>query len=80
MRTENKKVRTHNIIMNSSNSLKVKNNMDKLYNTIFSPKDVIEILGVSPNTATKYINKFRELGLLEQIKVIGQSKYKFNNE
>lgn len=66
--------------MNSSNSLKVKNNMDKLYNTIFSPKDVIEILGVSPNTATKYINKFRELGLLEQIKVIGQSKYKFNNE
>lgn len=54
--------------------------MDKLYNTIFSPKDVIEILGVSPNTATKYINKFKELGLLEQIKGIGQSKYKFNNE
>ena len=70
--------------MNSSNSLKVKNNMDKLYialyDTIFSPKDVIEILGVSPNTATKYINKFKELGLLEQIKGIGQSKYKFNNE
>lgn len=84
VRTENKKVRTHNIIMNSSNSIKVKNNMDKLYislyNTIFSPKDVIEILGVSPNTATKYINKFKELGLLEQIKGIGQSKYKFNNE
>ena len=42
----------------------VKNNMDKLYislyNTIFSPKDVIEILGVSPNTATKYINKFKD--------------------
>ena len=76
-----KKVRTENIIMNSSYSLNVKNNMDKIYialsNTIFSPKDLIELLDISPNTATKYISKFKELDLLEKVEGIGQSKFKF---
>jgi len=60
VRTEGKKVRTENIILNISYSLKVKNNMDKI-----------------PNTATKYISKFKELDLLEKVEGIGQSKYKF---
>ena len=81
VRTEGKKVRTENIIMNSSYSLNVKNNMDKIYialsNTIFSPKDLIELLDISPNTATKYISKFKELDLLEKVEGIGQSKFKF---
>ena len=81
VRTEDKKVRTENIIMNSSYSLNVKNNMDKIYialsNTIFSPKDLIELLDISPNTATKYISKFKELDLLEKVEGIGQSKFKF---
>ena len=55
--------------------------MDKIYialsNTIFSPKDLIELLDISPNTATKYISKFKELDLLEKVEGIGQSKFKF---
>ena len=81
LRTESKKVRTEDLILNSSNSLNVKNNMDKIYiaflKSIFSPKDIIELLGVAPNTATHYINKLKELGLLEKVKGIGQSKFKF---
>lgn len=67
--------------MNSINPSNVKNNMDKIYmalkNTIFSPKDILELLEVSPNTATNYINRFKELDILEKIEGIGQSKYKF---
>ena len=81
LRTESKKVRTEDLILNSSNSLNVKNNMDKIYiaflKSIFSPKDIIELLGVAPNTATHYINKLKELGLLEKVKGIGQCKFKF---
>jgi len=50
VRTEDKKMRTENIIMNSSYSLNVKNNMDKIYialsNTIFSPKDLIKLFDI----------------------------------
>lgn len=81
MRTDDVKVITRNIIMNSSNPVKTKNNMDKIYlafyNMIFSPKNIIELLGVSPNTATNYINKLKKLDLLEKVDGIGQSKYKF---
>ena len=81
MRTGDVKVITRNVIMNSSNPVKVKNNMDKIYlafyNMIFSPKNIIELLGVSPNTATNYINKLKKLDLLEKVDGIGQSKYKF---
>ena len=45
-------MRTRDIIKNSTNSLKNKNNLDKIYialsNTIFSPKDIIELLNVAP--------------------------------
>ena len=58
------------MILNSSNSLNVKNNMGKIYiaflESIFSPKDIIELLDVSLNTATHYINKLKESGLLEK--------------
>ena len=81
LRTEDKKLRTRDIIKNSTNSLKIKNNLDKIYvalsNTIFSPKDIIELLNVAPNTATNYINKLNELDLLEKVEGIGQSKFKF---
>ena len=81
LRTEDKKLRTRDIIKNSTNSLKIKNNLDKIYialsNTIFSPKDIIELLNVAPNTATNYINKLKELDLLEKVEGIGQSKFKF---
>lgn len=55
--------------------------MDKIYvalsNVIFSPKDIIELLEVSPNTATNYINKFKELDLIEKVEGVGQSKFRF---
>ena len=74
-------MRTRDKINNSSNSLKIKNNLDKIYialsNTIFSPKDIVELLNVAPNTATNYINKLKELDLLEKVEGIGQSKFKF---
>lgn len=67
--------------MNSTHPLNVKNNIDKIYialsNTVFSPKDLIELLDIAPNTATNYINKFKELDLLEKVEGIGQSKFKF---
>ena len=81
LRTEGKKLRTRDKINNSSNSIRTKNNLDKIYialsNTIFSPKDIIELLNVAPNTATSYINKLKELDLLEKVEGIGQSKFKF---
>ena len=81
MRTEDKKLRTRDKINNSSNSLKIKNNLDKIYialsNSIFSPKDIIKLLNLVPNTATNYINKLKELDLLEKVEGIGQSKFKF---
>ncbi len=81
LRTEDKKLRTRDVIENSSNSIRVKNNMDKIYvalsNVIFSPKDIIELLEVSPNTATNYINKFKELDLIEKVEGVGQSKFRF---
>lgn len=78
------KVHIQNKIKNSSLSLKIKNNLDKtylaLYDIVFSPKDIINLLGVSPNTATKYINKLKELDLIEKVKGMGQSKYKFKKD
>ena len=55
--------------------------MDKIYvsfsETLFSPKDIINLLKVAPNTATSYIKKLSDLGLLDRVYGIGQAKYKF---
>ncbi len=60
---------------------KVKNNLDKIFisfeDMIFSPKNIIELLNVSKNTATNYIDKLKNLNLLDKIEGLGQSKYKF---
>lgn len=68
-------------IADSSNCKNVKNNLDKIYvslkDSIFSPKDVMSVLNVAPNTATKYIDKLKKLNLLQSVKGVGQSKYRF---
>ncbi len=55
--------------------------MDKIYiafrESIFCPKDIIQLLSVAPNTATSYINKFLSLNALDKIEDVGQSKYRF---
>ena len=54
--------------MNSSYFLNVKNHIDKIYGALsncnFSPKNLIELLDISPNTTTTYINKLKALDLL----------------
>ena len=74
-------MRTKDIIYNTKYSDLVKNNMDKIYvsfsETLFSPKDIINLLKVAPNTATSYIKKISYLGLLDRVYGIGQAKYKF---
>lgn len=59
----------------------MKNNLDKIYvslqDSIFSPKDVMSVLNVAPNTATKYIDKLKKLNLLQSVKGVGHSKYHF---
>ena len=79
--TENQTSNLSNKIKLSDYSLNTKNNLDKIScsfrNAIFSPKDIIKLLNVSKNTATNYINKLKDLNLLDKIDGLGQSKYKF---
>jgi predicted HTH transcriptional regulator len=81
LRTDSQKLRTEAIIRNSNHPVKTINNMDKIYTafseTVFGPKDVIELLKVAPNTATSYIRKLLSLDVLDKIEGIGQSKYRF---
>ena len=75
---------TESLIINSEYNRNTKNNLDKIFiaysNSIFSPKDIIQLLDVSKNTATSYINKFLNLNVLVKVEGIGQSKYRFKNE
>lgn len=70
-----------NKIKKSEYNTRTKNNLDEIFkslkNVIFSPKDIIELLNVSKNTATNYIDKLKELNLVDKIEGLGQSKYKF---
>ena len=79
-----KKLGTESFIINSKHNKNTKNNMNKIFiaysDSIFSPKDIMQLLGVSKNTATSYINKFLNLNVLVKIEGIGQSKYRFKNE
>ncbi len=81
LRTENKKIQAESSIVDSEYNKKIKNNLEKIYiacgQTIFSPKDIIGLLDVSPNTATSYINKLLNLNLLDKVEGVGQSKYRF---
>ncbi len=76
-----KKLRTAEIIRNSNYAIGVKSKLEKIYiaysESVFSPKDIISLLKVSPNTATNYINKLQELQLIDKVKGTGQSKYIF---
>ncbi len=69
------------IIYNSPYKKDAKNNLDKIYlavlNNAFSPADIMKILNVSPNTATKYINKLIELDLVKKVYGLGKSTYMF---
>ena len=84
MGTDLKKLGIESLIINSEYNRNTKNNLDKIFiaysNSIFSPKDIIQLLDVSKNTATSYINKFLNLNVLVKVKGIGQSKYRFKNE
>lgn len=81
LRTEGQKLRTQMIIRNSKYSKRIKDNLDKIcvayQESIFGPKEIIELLGISPNTATSYLVKFIELGLVDKVEGAGQSKYRF---
>ncbi len=78
---DDRKVKIQSAISLSENSMNVKNNLDKIFvsfqDSIFSPKDIKNALKVSPNTATNYIDKLKSLGVLQSVKGIGQSKYRF---
>lgn len=81
LRTENKKIQIESSIVDSEYNKKIKNNLEKIYiacgQTICSPKDIIGLLDVSPNTATSYINKLLNLNLLDKVEGVVQSKYRF---
>ena len=68
-------------IASSNYSTKVRKSLDKICvaftSLTFAPKDVIELLKVSPNTATSYIEKLLELNLIAPVSGTGKSKYKF---
>ena len=67
----------------SGYSANVRNNLDKICvafsSDAFAPKDIIELLGVSSNTATSYIEKLLGLGLIGRLGGMGKSKYRFNH-
>ena len=69
------------VIRNSKYSKRIKDNLDKIcvayQESIFGPKEIIELLDISPNTATSYLVKFIELGLVDKVEGAGQSKYRF---
>ena len=66
----------------SSYASKIRKNLDKICVSFtfvtFAPKDVMELLKVSPNTATSYIAKLFELGLISEVIGVGRRKYRFN--
>ena len=59
----------------------IKNNLDKIiiefYDSIFGPKNIMELLDCSNNTATSYINILLEIDLIEKVSGLGKSRYKF---
>ncbi len=81
LKNDNSNFKTKGIISNSPYSENVRNNMDKIYiafcENVFSPKDIMRLLNVSPNTATSYLDKFLNLGLINKVKGLGQSRYTF---
>ncbi len=78
---ESKNPKIQALISNSKYKTATKNNLDKIYvsfsSSVFSPKDIINLLNVSPNTATNYIEKLSELNVLDKVAGAGQSKYRF---
>lgn len=68
--TENR-LRTEDLISNTKYKELVKNNMNKIYvsfgKSLFSPKHIIDLLKVVPNTATNYIKKLSNLDLLDKV-------------
>ena len=88
MRVENQKLgvdrlklRIQDKISKSSYSNSVKNNLDRIviefYGTVFGPRNIIELLDCSNNTATAYISKLQEIDLIEKVTGLGKSRYKF---
>ncbi len=79
---ENPMASLRKAIAMSGYSVNVRNNLDKIcmsfFSVSFAPKDVIELLKVSNNTATSYIEKLLVLGLIANVDGIGKKKYRFN--
>ncbi len=84
LRTEGGNLRTQALISNSKYKTSTKNNLEKIYiafcHDTFGPKDIIELLHISPNTATSYISKLSELNVLTKVAGVGQSKYRFKDD
>lgn len=84
MGTGDRKLETESLIINSKYNKNTKNNLDKIFfaysESLFSPKEIMQLLDVSKNTATSYINKLLNLDVLVKVKGIGQSKYRFKNK
>ena len=68
--TENR-LRTEDLISNTEYKELVKNNMNEIYvsfgKSLFSPKHIIDLLKVVPNTATNYIKKLSNLDSLDKV-------------
>lgn len=81
MRFDDRKSRIQTTIKNSNFNVTSKNNLDQIalefIDSVFSAKEIIEILNCVPNIATKYIKKLLELDLLDQVEGLGKGKYKF---
>ncbi len=68
----------------SNNSLLIKKNMEKIFitffNVTFSSKNIMELLKVGKNTATKYIKRIKDLNLIIEVKGKGYGRYIFIKE
>lgn len=71
-------------IKSSNNSILIKRNMSKIFiafsNIPFGSKNIMELLKVGKNTATKYLKRIKDLNLIVEIKGKGYGRYMFIKE
>ncbi len=81
LRDKGKNMRIQKAIRQSGFNIQTKNNLEKIYldnlNSVFGPKEIINLLKCAPNTATKYVKVLLQLDLVEEVRGIGRNKYKF---
>ena len=80
----NLKINIIETIKSSNNSILIKRNMSKIFiafsNIPFGSKNIMELLKVGKNTATKYLKRIKDLNLIVEIKGKGYGRYMFIKE